>query len=79
MFLTIGPASGGRQRSGKHVGDTGNISEKRLPVCDATAEIDGNRLGQPQTARNSRENTCTTPSTNREYYFRFGAATAEPD
>ena len=27
MFLTIGPTSGGRQRSGKHVDDTGNSME----------------------------------------------------
>ena len=40
MFLTIGPASGGRQRSGKHVGNTGNHYRKLLPVCTATAEFD---------------------------------------
>ena len=38
MFLTIGPASGVRQRSRKHVGDTGNPSGKLLPVCAATME-----------------------------------------
>ena len=32
MFLTIGPASGGRQQSGKYVGNTGNHSGKLLPV-----------------------------------------------
>ena len=44
MFLRIGRASGGRGRPGKHVGDTGNHSEKLLPVCAVTVEFDGNRL-----------------------------------
>ena len=52
MFLTIGPASGGRRRPGKHVCNTGNHSRKLLPVCVATVEFDGKRLGQPQTAGN---------------------------
>ena len=40
MFVTSGPASGGRQRSEKHVGDSRNTSGKLLPVGAATAEID---------------------------------------
>ena len=42
MFLTIGPASGGRQLSGKHVSNTGNHSGKLLPVSAAAVEFDGN-------------------------------------
>ena len=45
MFLTIGRDSGGRGRPEKHVGNTGNHSKKLLPVCAATVEFDGNRLG----------------------------------
>ena len=65
MFLTIGRDSGGRGRPGKHVGNTENHSGKLLPVCAATVKFDGNRVGQPQTAGNCRENACTTPSTIR--------------
>ena len=56
MFLTIGPASGGRQQSGKHVGNTGNQPGKLLPVwCRHAGIRRKNRLDQPQTAGNSRE------------------------
>ena len=79
MFLTIGPASGGRQRSGKNVGNTGNHSGKPPLVCAATVDFDGKRLDQPQTAGNCRKNACTTPSTIRENYIRFGAAMVELD
>ena len=48
MFLTIGPALGGRQRSGKHVGDTGTwrIVERGIGF-EAVAPIARWRLSDP--------------------------------
>ena len=54
MFLTIWRDSGGRGRSGKHVGNTGNHSGKLLPVSAATVEFDGNRLGLSGTVEKPR-------------------------
>ena len=55
MFLTIGQASSGRRRSGKHVGNTGNHSGKLLPVWCRHGELDRTRSCKHRTVERHRE------------------------